>query len=100
MRLGFAVRDPVAARTDLETVTRELRQQSAGAAPRFGIYLNCAARGSSLYGTYDVDIRILRQALPDTPLVGMQSSFEIAPHCQRPALRLYSGVVGLFTAPS
>jgi small ligand-binding sensory domain FIST len=100
MRLGFAVRDPVAARTDLETVTRELRQKSAGAAPRFAIYFNCAARGSSLYGAYDVDTRILRHALPDTPLVGLGSSFEIAPHSGRPALRLYSGVVGLFTAPS
>jgi small ligand-binding sensory domain FIST len=100
MRLGFAVRDPAAARADLEAAVRELRQASAGAAPRFAVYLNCAARGSSLYGTYDVDTRILRQALPDTPLVGMQSSFEISPHRHQPALRLYSGVLGLFTAPS
>jgi small ligand-binding sensory domain FIST len=100
MRFGFAVRDPVAARADLESVARGLRQATAGSAPRFAVYLNCAARGSSLYGSYDVDTRILRSSLPDTPIVGMQSSFEIAPHGGRPALHLYSGVLGLFTTPS
>jgi small ligand-binding sensory domain FIST len=100
MRFGFAVRDPAAARADLESLARSLRQATAGSAPRFAVYINCAARGSSLYGSYDVDTRILRSSLPDTPIVGMQSSFEIAPHGSRPALHLYSGVLGLFTTPS
>lgn len=100
MRIAFAVRDAAAARADLEAVTRELAREIAGAAPRFGLYVNCAGRGSGLYGSYDVDTRILRSRFANTPLAGMQSSFEIAPHAGRPALQLYTGVVALFTSPS
>jgi small ligand-binding sensory domain FIST len=100
MFLAFAVRDGGAARTDLEAVARELEREIAGAAPRFGLYINCAGRGSGLYGAYDVDTRILRGRFGDIPLAGMQSAFEIAPHAGRPALQLYTGVVALFTSPS
>lgn len=100
MRIAFAVRDGAAARADLEAVTRDLAREIAGAAPRFGLYVNCAGRGSGLYGSYDVDTRILRSRFDKTPLAGMQSSFEIAPHAGKPALQLYTGVVALFTAPS
>jgi small ligand-binding sensory domain FIST len=100
MRMAFAVRDGATARQDLEAVVRDLARETAGAAPRFGVYLNCAGRGSSLYGTPDVDIRILRARLGELPIIGMQSSFEIAPVLGRPRLQLYTGVLGLFTAPS
>jgi small ligand-binding sensory domain FIST len=100
MRLAFAVRDAGAARSDLESVTRELQRDIAGAAPRFGVYINCAGRGSSLYGAYDVDTRIMRARFGDMPLAGMQSSFEIAPHTGKPTLQLYTGVLALFTALS
>ncbi len=100
MRLTFAIRNGPAARRDLETVTRELEREIAGAAPRFGIYLNCAGRGSGLYGAHDVDSRILKGRFGDVPIAGMQSSFEIAPHIGQPTLQLYTGVLGMFTAPS
>ncbi|HMJ14941.1 MAG TPA: FIST C-terminal domain-containing protein [Polyangiaceae bacterium] len=100
MRIAFAVRDAAAARTDLEAVTRDLERDIAGAAPRFGVYINCAGRGSSLYGAYDVDTRILRARFGDIPMAGMQSSFEIAPHGGKPTLQLYTGVLGLFTTLS
>lgn len=100
MRITFAVRDAKAARDDLEAVVRELSRDIAGAAPRFAIYLNCAGRGSGLYGTPDVDTRILRSRFGDIPMAGMQSSFEIAPHLGRPTLQLYTGVLGLFSALS
>jgi small ligand-binding sensory domain FIST len=64
------------------------------------LYINCAGRGSSLYGQYDVDTRILRARFGDLPFAGIQSSFEIAPYCGRPALQLYTGVVAVFTTPS
>jgi small ligand-binding sensory domain FIST len=100
MRIAFAVRDPGAARADLETAARDAERALAGAAPRFGVYVNCAGRGSSLYGSNDVDTRILRSRFGDVPLAGMMSSFEIAPHAGKPALQLYTGVLALFTAPS
>jgi small ligand-binding sensory domain FIST len=100
MRIAFAVRDPRAARDDLEAMTRELDRDIAGAAPRFGIYINCAGRGSSLYGAPDVDAKILRTRFPGVPFIGLASSFEIAPHFGRPTMQLYSGVFALFTSPS
>ena len=100
MRMAFAVRDASAARADFEMRIRELAREAAGAAPRFGICLNCAGRGVSLYKTADTDLRMLRARFGEIPWVGMFGSFEIAPHGGEPALQLYTGVVGLFTAPS
>jgi small ligand-binding sensory domain FIST len=100
MRLAFAVRDAKAAREDLQTAVRDLLREANGAAPRFGIYLNCAGRGSSLYGQRDVDLKILKARLGDLPLAGMQSSFEVSEVGGKPALQLYTGVLGVFTAPS
>lgn len=99
-RIAFAVRDAEAARLGLETELRRLEQSAAGAAPHFGVYLNCAGRGSALYGSDDVDTRIIRTRFPSMPCIGMSSSFEIAPHQGRPTLALYSGVLALFAAPS
>lgn len=100
MRLAFAVRDAKAAREDLQTAVRELLREANGAAPRFGIYINCAGRGSSLYGQRDVDLKILKARFGEMPLAGMQSSFEVSEVGGKPALQLYTGVLGLFTAPS
>jgi small ligand-binding sensory domain FIST len=100
MRLSFAVRDAKAAREDLHHAVRHVLREAKGAAPRFGIYLNCAGRGSNLYGARDVDLKILRARLGDLPLAGMQSSFEVSEVAGRPALQLYTGVLSVFTAPS
>jgi small ligand-binding sensory domain FIST len=100
MRLAFAVRDAKAAREDLQTAVRELLREANGAAPRFGIYINCAGRGSNLYGQKDVDLKILKARLGELPLAGMQSSFEVSEVGGKPALQLYTGVLGVFTAPS
>jgi small ligand-binding sensory domain FIST len=99
-RMAIAARDAAAARDDLAAMARQVRRSTAGAALRFGIYVNCAGRGSSLYGTYDVDIRGLRSIFPDMPIVGMSSAFEIAPHGDEPRMHLYTGVLAVFTAPS
>jgi len=100
MRMAFAIRDASAARADFEMRIREIARESAGAAPRFGICLNCAGRGVSLYKNPDTDLRMLKARFGEIPWVGMFGSFEIAPHGGEPALQLYSGVVGLFTSPS
>ncbi len=100
MRMAFAIRDPRAARTDLEAVVRELDRDIAGAAPRFALYLNCAGRGSQLYGNPDVDTKILKSRLGNLPIAGMNSAFEIAPLAGDPMMHLYTGVVALFVALS
>jgi len=100
MRLAFAVRDAKAAREDLQLAVRELLREANGAAPRFAIYLNCAGRGQGLYGAPDVDLKILRARLGELPLAGMQSSFEVSEVGGKPALQLYTGVLGVFTSPS
>ena len=99
-RMAIAARDAEAARDDLESMARQVYRSTRGAALRFGIYVNCAGRGSSLYGSYDVDVRVLRHAFPNMPLVGLSSAFEIAPHRDQPRLHLYTGVLAVFTAPS
>ena len=100
MHLAFAIRDASAARADFEMRIREIARESAGAAPRFGICLNCAGRGVSLYKNPDTDLRMLKARFGEIPWVGLFSSFEIAPHGGEPALQLYTAVVGLFTSPS
>jgi small ligand-binding sensory domain FIST len=100
MRIAFVVRDPRAAREDFEAMTRELERDIAGALPRFGVLIDCAGRGSSLYGSEDVDVKILKSRFPGMPFAGLSSSFEIAPHFGKPTMQLYNGVVALFTSPS
>jgi len=85
---------------DLELCVRELGRDAGGAAPLFGVYVSCAGRGSGLYGSPDVDLRILRGRFPEVPWVGMHSAFEIAPFQGKANVHFYTGVVGLFTQPS
>jgi small ligand-binding sensory domain FIST len=101
VRLAFAIRDAAAAKSSLEAAARGLAQQALGAAPRFAIYLSCAGRGQGLYGTPDVEARILRQRFGDLPIAGMHSAFEIVPWGPGEAkLALYTGVLALFRSPS
>ena len=99
-RLAFAVRDAEAARKNLEGTVRELSRELAGSAPIAGLYFDCAGRGTQLYGTSGVDLRLLRARFPDLPLIGMRSAFELAPHRGRLALHSFTGVLALFTNPS
>jgi small ligand-binding sensory domain FIST len=100
-RLAFAVRDAAAARTGLEAAARTVSQQALGAAPRFAIFLSCAGRGQGLYGSPDVEARILRQRFGDLPIAGMHSAFEIVPWGPGDArVALYTGVIALFRSPS
>jgi small ligand-binding sensory domain FIST len=100
MLMSFGVKDAGAARDDLTRVARELSRDIAGAAPSCALYVNCAGRGTGLYGRPDVDMRILRQRFGNIPIAGMQSSFEIAPHGNVASFQLYTGVLSLFCALS
>jgi small ligand-binding sensory domain FIST len=98
--VGFAALEGGAARGNLELALRDLSRATAGAAARFGLYFNCAGRGAALYGADHVDSKLLRARFERLPIVGMMSSFEIAPSPERAAVHYYTGVFGLFTAPS
>lgn len=97
---GFTIRDAAAARADIEALGRDAVRESAGAAPRFALYVNCAGRGVGLYGAQQVDTRILRSKLGNVPMAGFQSAFELAPYHGQLELQLYTGVLALFTSPS
>lgn len=100
-RLAWGVRDPQAARVNLETTARKIDRGAQGAAPRFAVYVNCAGRGHGLYGAPDVDVRILKKRFPGVPIVGMHSSFEISSSGPgKPRLQMFSGVVALFRSLS
>jgi small ligand-binding sensory domain FIST len=99
-RFAFAVRDASASRADLERTTRELGRELRGSAPIFAVFVSCASRGAALYGSPDVDVRVLRTTFPELPIVGLHSAFEIAPHAGRTTLHYYTAALGVFTAPS
>jgi small ligand-binding sensory domain FIST len=94
---AFCVRDGAAARANLESACRALRRDVAGAAPRFGIYINGGGRGRSLHGSPDVDTRVIRESFPRMPLVGFVPAFEIIPG---PASQVHSGVLCVVSSPS
>jgi len=99
-RVAFAVRDPHAARTDLDLHLGTLRQTCRGTAPAFGLYICGSGRGRHLYDAPDVDVRLVRSHFPEMPLFGFQSVFEIAPEGGRLWPQVHSGVLGLFCSPS
>lgn len=99
-RVAFAVRDAHASRVDLEAQLTALRLDCAGASPDFGIFVNCAGRGHGLYGTNDVDVRLIKKAFPGMPLIGMHSTFELAPLEGKVVSHIYTAVVGVFCRPS
>lgn len=99
-RVAFAVRDPHASRIDLEAQLIGLRTHCAGSAPEFGVFISCAGRGSGLYGAENVDVRLIKKIFPNMPLVGMHSTFELAPFDGRTVSQIYTGVLGVFSLPS
>jgi small ligand-binding sensory domain FIST len=98
--IAFAAREARAARANTEGMLRDVAHSSRGAAPRFGIYINCAGRGAALHGSPDVDTRMIRSRFGDMPLAGLQSAFEIAPMNDCPSVQLYTGTLAVFVMPS
>lgn len=98
--MAFVALDGAAARQNLEASLRDLGRRTAGSAARFGLYINCAGRGASLYGTPDVDCKQVRNRFPNLPFVGLMSSFEIGPSPDPASIHFYTGIFALFTAPS
>jgi small ligand-binding sensory domain FIST len=91
----FAFRDGQRAREDLNQMLVRQAENLRGKKPAFGLYFNCCARGSSLYGLPGIDSAYIRQALGDFPLIGMFGGYELAPLGGANRLFAYTGVLAL-----
>ena len=91
--LRFTLRDAIAARDDMKAMLDEQAEARREHPARFGIYFNCAERGSTLYGQPGLDPELIRRRFADLPVVGVQSSFEIGPACGRPRMHMFTGVL-------
>lgn len=89
--LMFVRRDAEAARADLARMAQAVKRR-LGAKPRGALYYSCTARGASLFGADDVEIRLLSEILGDIPLAGIYANGEI---CHN-RLYGYTGVLTLF----
>jgi small ligand-binding sensory domain FIST len=91
--LRFTLRDAIAARDDMKAMLDEQADARREHPARFGLYFNCAERGSTLYGKPGLDPELIRRRFTDLPVVGVQSSFEIGPACGRPRMHMFTGVL-------
>lgn len=91
--LRFTLRDAIAARDDMKAMLDEQADARRERPARFGVYFNCAERGSTLYGQPGLDPELIRRRFADLPVVGVQSSFEIGPACGRPRMHMFTGVL-------
>jgi small ligand-binding sensory domain FIST len=93
----FAMRDGERAREDLGQMLQRQVGTLGGKKPAFGLYFNCCARGTSLYGLPGIDSAYIHQALGDFPLIGMFGGYELAPLGRANHLFAYTGVLALIT---
>ena len=92
--IRFTLRDAIGARDDMKAMLDEQADARGDVAPpRFGVYFNCAGRGSALYGQPGLDPELIRRRFGKLPVVGIESSFEIAPACGRPRIHMFTGVL-------
>jgi len=74
-----------------------LSENLSGKIPQFGLYFNCCARGTSLYGIPGIDTAYIRRVLGDFPLIGFFGNFELGPLGTKNRLLAYTGVLALIT---
>ena len=91
--IRFTLRDAIGARDDMKAMLDEQVQARENHATAFGLYFNCVGRGSALYGQSGLDPELIHRRFGDLPLVGVESSFEIAPTCGRPQVHMLTGVL-------
>ncbi|MBI3449206.1 MAG: FIST C-terminal domain-containing protein [Acidobacteria bacterium] len=93
--ISFVLRDPMSARDDLKAMLDEEAAVGSLATPRLGLYFNCCARGSGLYGMEGIDTAFIRRAFDALPVAGFFGFCEIASMRGIARLHNYSGVMTL-----
>ncbi|HEY4185430.1 MAG TPA: FIST N-terminal domain-containing protein [Polyangia bacterium] len=89
----FTLRDAIGAREDMKAMLDEQATGRGKEPPKFGMYFNCAGRGSALYGQAGLDPELIQRRFGNLPLAGIESSFEIAPTCGKPRIHMFTGVL-------
>ena len=87
----FCRRDHDAARRDLKRMLDDLKGRIDGP-PRAALYHACIARGENLFGGDSEELKMIREALGDLPLVGFYANGEISNN----RLYGYTGVLSVF----
>lgn len=90
--LLFCRREGHRAVKDMQRMLDALKASLAGP-PRGALSFSCQGRGASLFGEADAEMRMIRAALGDIPLVGFSANGEIS----RNRLYGYTGVLTVFT---
>ena len=89
--VSFTLRDGMGARRTMVGALQRL----AGAVPAFGVYFDCASRGTNLYGVGGLDMGLIEKSLGSFPLLSLRTSFELGPSGQGTGLHLFTGVLAL-----
>lgn len=87
----FCRRDDSTAREDMTRMLESIRK-GLYTQPRGGVYFSCLGRGASLFGPDSRELKMIREALGDLPLVGFFCNGEISHN----RLYGYTGVLTLF----
>ena len=90
--LLFTRRDHVAAVADLDRMLEALMKRLGGARPKGAIYVSCLARGPNLFGPSSNEVRQVRRAIGEVPLIGFFANGEMF----HDRLYGYTGVLTLF----
>ncbi len=89
--VSFTLRDGMGARRTLQQALDKLRD----APPAWGVYFDCASRGSALYGVSGLDLRLIEQSLGAFPLLSLRTSFELGPAGDATSVHLFTGVLAI-----
>jgi small ligand-binding sensory domain FIST len=90
-RLMFCRRDHESAEQDLKRMLADVKRR-AETPPKAAVYYSCVARGPNLFGPQSEELKLVRDALGDLPLVGFYANGEISNN----RLYGYTGVLALF----
>ncbi len=89
--VSFTLRDGMGARRTLQQALDKLRDPP----PAWGVYFDCASRGSALYGVTGLDLRLIEQSLGSFPLLSLRTSFELGPAGDATSVHLFTGVLAV-----
>ena len=88
----FTRRDKAAAVRDLDRMLTGVTRRFDGRTPKGAVYVSCLARGPNLFGDDSEELRQVRAAIGDVPLVGFFANGEIS----NDRLYGYTGVLTVF----
>jgi small ligand-binding sensory domain FIST len=96
--ITFTVRHPIMAREDLKQMLERLAVLKETDKPfKFGLYFNCCARGSFLYGYPGIDTAYIAHVFGNLPIIGFFGNSELAQLKGTNYLFTYTGVLALIS---